>query len=523
MATKTEPRKTVRCAIYTRKSTEEGLEQEFNSLDAQRMAAEAFITSQVGEGWVCLAERYDDGGFTGGNIERPALQRLLTDVNAGQIDAVVVYKVDRLSRSLLDFARIMGVFEEHNVAFVSVTQSFNSANSMGRLTLNILLSFAQFEREVISERTRDKIHLARKQGKWSGGCQVIGYDVAPEGRKLVVNPHEAEQVRAIFALYLELGGLLRVIEELDKRGWTNKTWITRNGKLHQGKPFVKNILYWLLTNPIYTGKVRHHGVIYPGEHDAIVDEETFAKVQRMLARNGRSGGEADQQYGFHSSAILSGLLRCKACDCGMVNSHSQKHNRRYRYYLCHNAQSRGWKHCPRPTLPAAEIERFVIAEIRAIGRDDGLIHEVVEQTGRIREKQLDEFTGCERLLKQELTSYRRQEQGFVARSHEPGAASSLTAIRERISQIERELAEVHGKLTSLRASTLAEEDIAQACRLFDPVWDTLTSREQHRILRLLIQRVDYDAKEETISITFHPTGIKTLNAEQDRELQKEAS
>jgi DNA invertase Pin-like site-specific DNA recombinase len=308
-------RNAVRCAVYTRKSTDEGLEQDFNSLDAQRLAGENFIASQAGEGWTCLPERYDDGGYTGGNTDRPALQRLLDDVKAGNIDCVVVYKVDRLSRSLLDFARIMGVFEEHGVAFVSVTQSFNSANSMGRLTLNILLSFAQFEREVISERTRDKISMARKKGKWSGGCQVLGYDVAPEGGRIVINDAEAEQVRSIYALYLERGGLLSVIEELDRRGWTNKTWVTRAGKLHRGKPFTKNVLHGLLTNPIYIGKVRHHGKVYEGEHEAIVEEETFGCVQRKLARQGP--GVNNRGRRFRGQGILQGILRCKTCDCGM--------------------------------------------------------------------------------------------------------------------------------------------------------------------------------------------------------------
>ena len=507
--TKEQP--TIRCAIYTRKSTEEGLEQEFNSLDAQRLAAENYIASQVGEGWVGLPTRYDDGGYTGGNTERPALQRLLADVRAGQIDCVLVYKVDRLSRSLLDFARIMDVFETHHAAFVSVTQSFNSANSMGRLTLNILLSFAQFEREVISERTRDKIHLARQQGKWSGGCQVLGYDVAPGGGRLVVNAAEAEQVRRIFALYLELGGLLRVIEELDRRGWTNKTWVTRDGKLHQGQPFVKNILYALLSNPLYTGQVRHHGKVYPGPHEAIIADETFAGVQQMLARHGRNGGDADTRQ--RGPAILHGLLRCRACHCGMVNSHSQKGGRRYRYYLCHHAQSRGWRHCPRPTLPAAEIERFVLEEIRAIGQDPALVREVVKETRRLRERETGELATRERLLRQELGNYQRQALALAAKPDNPATVAGLAAVQERVGQLDREAAAVRTQLAELRAATLDETELVAACHRFDPLWDTLTSREQHRLLRLLIERVEYDAAQGSIAITFHPTGIKALNAE----------
>lgn len=227
---KTESKKTIRCAIYTRKSTDEGLEQEFNSLDAQREAAEAYIASQRHEGWLCLPEHFDDGGFSGGNLERPALRSLMARIEAGEVDAVVVYKVDRLSRSLLDFTRIMEVLDKRGVSFVSVTQQFNTTNSMGRLTLNILLSFAQFEREIISERTRDKMSAARKKGKWIGGKPFLGYDIAPEGRSLIVNEVEAERVRAIFQLYLEIQSLSLTVEKLNRRGWTMKRWTTQKGK-----------------------------------------------------------------------------------------------------------------------------------------------------------------------------------------------------------------------------------------------------------------------------------------------------
>src|SRR5690242_484799 len=238
----------VRCAVYTRKSTEEGLEQEFSSLDAQREAAEAYVRSQAGEGWALLPERYDDGGFTGGNMDRPALRRLLADIEAGKIDAVIVYKVDRLSRSLLDFARLMELFERHRVSFVSITQQFNSATSMGRLVLNVLLSFAQFEREIIAERTRDKIAATRRKGKWAGGRPLLGYDVDPRGGRLLVNVEEAQRVRAIFGLYLEHGGLLPVVQELERRGWANKRWQTKKGQQRGGRPFTKTSLHRLLTN-----------------------------------------------------------------------------------------------------------------------------------------------------------------------------------------------------------------------------------------------------------------------------------
>jgi site-specific DNA recombinase len=321
---------TMRCGVYMRKSTEEGLEQEFNSLDAQRESAEAYVASQAHEGWICLPEHHDDGGFTGGNMDRPALRRLLADIEAGKIDCVVVYKVDRLSRSLLDFARMMETFDQHQISFVSVTQQFNTATSMGRLVLNVLLSFAQFECEIISERTRDKIAAARRRGKWIGGHLVPGFDVDPHGYKLVVNEEEAMRVRAIFELYLHYQALLPVVQELERRGWLTKRWTTRKGQERGGRPFTKTSLHKLLINIAYVGKVSYKGEIHEGEHVAIVDESTWQRVQALLQRNGRSGGgPVRNQFG----ALLKGILRCVPCGSSMTPAHNTKNStKRYRYY-----------------------------------------------------------------------------------------------------------------------------------------------------------------------------------------------
>src|SRR5688572_13441462 len=270
--------KIVRCAIYTRKSTEEGLQQEFNSLDAQREASEAFVASQKNEGWQVITDHFDDGGYTGGNMDRPALKRLLEAVEARSVDCIVVYKVDRLSRSLLDFARIIEVFDKNGVSFVAVTQQFNTTSSLGRLTLNILLSFAQFEREIISERTRDKMSAARRKGKWIGGHPILGYDIDTKGGRLLVNPDEAHQVRTIYDQYLELGAMLPVLQDLDRRGWQTKRWTTEAGQMRGGKPFTKSLLYGLLTNAIYTGQVNHKGTLFPGEHEAIIERATWERA-----------------------------------------------------------------------------------------------------------------------------------------------------------------------------------------------------------------------------------------------------
>jgi len=280
-----EPRSApLRCVIYTRKSTEEGLDQEFNSLEAQREAAEAYVVSQREAGWILVAKRYDDGGYTGGNLERPALQQLLRDIAQGQIDCILIYKVDRLSRSLLDFARLMEIFERHRVSLVSVTQPLNTTTSLGRLTLNILLSFAQFEREMIADRTRDKMAAARRKGKWVGGTPVLGYDVAVSGGKLVVNPDEARRVQAIFSLYLERRSLDAVLVEMQARQWTTKRWTSREGKEHLGRTFTKSALKRLLRNVLYLGQVSQQGAIYAGEQPAIVEKGVWERVNEELAR-----------------------------------------------------------------------------------------------------------------------------------------------------------------------------------------------------------------------------------------------
>jgi len=303
----------VRCAIYTRKSTEEGLDQEFNSLQAQREAAQAYIASQQHAGWTQLPDRYDDGGYTGGNMDRPALAQLLRDIAAGRVNCVVVYKVDRLSRSLVDFAKMMELFEQHQVAFVSVTQQFNTATSMGRLVLHILLSFAQFEREIISERTRDKIAAVRRKGKWAGGMPLLGYDVEPRSSKLVVNATEARRVRAIFTLYLEHEGWLPVLAELQRRGWRNKRWRTRKGSWRGGKLFTRNTLRQLLSNVTYRGQIRYRQEVHPGEHAAIVDAALWEQVQaRLQDHRPRQGAR------LGNGALLQGRLRCAPCGCAMV-------------------------------------------------------------------------------------------------------------------------------------------------------------------------------------------------------------
>jgi len=366
-----------RCAVYCRVSTDEKLNMEYNSLDAQRDSCEAYITSQRAEGWLLLRDRYDDGGFSGGNLERPALKRLMADIEAGRVDCVVTYKLDRLSRSLTDFVRLMEVFDRYDVTFVSVTQAFNTTSSMGRLTLNILLSFAQFEREVISERIRDKFAASRARGMWMGGKVPLGYDV--QNRKLVVNPAEAATVRMIFERFADLRSGIKLIRELQQESVLTKT----------GKPLDKGYLYKLLSNRTYLGDAPHKGVIHRGEHQAIVSQELWDRVHAVLAEAPRArAGQSRNQ----TPALLKGLI-FGLDGRALSPSHTMRKGRQYRYYVAQAVQKGSLD--LRPDLvrriSAGEIEGAVMAQVRALLRQP----EIVVSTWRAARQEAPELTEAE--------------------------------------------------------------------------------------------------------------------------------
>jgi site-specific DNA recombinase len=339
----------VRCAIYTRKSTTEGLDTDYNTLDAQRDGCQHYIQSQAHLGWTVVERRYDDGGFTGGNLDRPALQRLLDDIDRGEVDVVVVYKVDRLSRSLLDFARLMERFEKRATGFVSISQHFDTSTSMGRLMLNVLLSFAQFEREIIAERTRDKVQAARRRGKWTGGTPVLGYAVDHVKHRLRVIDEEAKVVRLVFELYRRTRSLDAVAEALRSRRLKQKRYKTRKGLRRGGGEWTRNAVYTVLRNPLYVGKVRGQGeTLHPGEQAAILDEPTFTAAGASL--DARTTGRKRQPRS--DDYALAGILRCAPCEAPMAPCTVKGRNgRRYRYYRC-RAHQRHAKHCPTGLLPA---------------------------------------------------------------------------------------------------------------------------------------------------------------------------
>jgi site-specific DNA recombinase len=380
-ATVPAPRLKLRCAVYTRKSSEEGLEMAFSSLDAQREACEAYVASQRAEGWLLVADRYDDGGFSGGTLERPALKRLRTDIEAGKVDVVVVYKIDRLSRSLMDFSRLVEVFDQHKVTFVSVTQSFNTTTSMGRLTLNVLLSFAQFEREVIGERIRDKFAASRKRGMWMGGWAPLGYEV--QERKLVVNEVDAKLVRSIFQRFLKTGSATTLARELIAEDVRNK----------YGKLIDKGILYKMLSNPVYVGVAVHKGVSYPGEHVGIIDSKVWDKVQARFQENPRKRAAATRAQ---TPSLLKGII-FGPTGVAMSPTHTRKNGRLYRYYLSQTVLKQGAGDCPVARVPAAEIEKIVIDQVRVLL----LSPEIIVQTWRSARKSVKGLTesGVRKALK----------------------------------------------------------------------------------------------------------------------------
>ncbi len=365
----------VRCAVYTRKSSEEGLDMDFNSLDAQRESCEAYIVSQRAEGWTAVSDRYDDGGFSGGTLERPALKRLIAAVQAGKVDVIVVYKIDRLSRSMLDFLNLVELFERHGVTFVSVTQSFNTKDAMGRMALNILMTFAQFERELIGERIRDKVAASRKRGKWMGGWTPLGYEV--RDRKLLIQEVDAERVRAIFLRFVQLKSATLLAREL----------VAANERTRYGHLLDKGVLYKILHNRVYLGEAVHKGTSYPGEHEAIIERKLWDQVHAILKESPRKRANNSRAQ---TPALLKGLL-FGPDGAAMSPTHTRKSGRLYRYYISQTAMKQGRSDCPVKLVPAAELERIIIDQVRHLLQTP----EVIVQTWRALRKQSADISEAE--------------------------------------------------------------------------------------------------------------------------------
>lgn len=364
--------KTIRCAIYTRKSTDDGLDKEFNTLEAQREAGENYIRSQAYQGWEIIPTHYDDGGFSGGSLKRPALQQLLNDVEAGLIDMIVVYKIDRLTRSLVDFSKLVEVFDANNCSFVSVTQNFNTYDSMGRLTLNVLLSFAQFEREVITERIRDKVSASKKKGMWMGGILPLGYD--SYNKKLVINEDEAQIVRLAFEKYLVLRSEIAVAEWLNENGYTTMNKGNNNKFTHMR-------ISKMLKNVLYVGKIPHKENIYDGQHEAIISQEIFDEVQNIKSKN-RIGRLAPSRFIEHS--LLKGFIYCDCCQSAMVSTKSNKKNKVYEYYTSVRAVKEGFKNCHVGSIPAGEMDNFILQQMEVLIKSPKIIAGLINEAKIVR-------------------------------------------------------------------------------------------------------------------------------------------
>jgi site-specific DNA recombinase len=364
----------MRCAVYTRKSSEEGLDQEYNSIDAQRDAGHAYIASQRAEGWIAVADDYDDPAFSGGNMERPALKRLMADIEAGKIDVIVIYKIDRLTRSLADFSKMVEVFERQGVSFVSVTQQFNTTTSMGRLMLNVLLSFAQFEREVTGERIRDKIAASKRKGMWMGGIPPIGYDVA--NRRLIPNEAEAKTIAHIFQRFVELGSTTKLVKELRLDGVTSKAWTTQDGRVREGKPIDKGLIYKVLNNRTYLGELRHKELWYQAEHPPIITKSIWDDARAILSTNGRvraTTTRAKTQY------LLKGIVFGSDGRAMSPFQTAKQNGRRYRYYVPQRDIKEHAGASGLPRMPAAELESAVLEQLRGHLRSPDVVRDVLPQ------------------------------------------------------------------------------------------------------------------------------------------------
>jgi site-specific DNA recombinase len=498
--------KRLQCAIYTRKSTSENLEMAFNTLEAQREAAELYIRSQ---GWLLRPDRYDDGGFTGANMERPALQRLLQDIEDGKVECVVVYKVDRLSRSLLDFARLIEVFDRKGVTFVSTTQQFNTAQSLGRLVLNILLSFAQFEREMISERTRDKMSAARRRGKWTGGQPVLGYRVDHEHCRLEIVPEEAEQVRAIFQLYRCLHSVQQVAKKLRSLNWTTKVFTTEDGRSSGGKPWDPTSVHRLLKNALYTGKVTYQGKSYDGEHPSIIDTKTFEQVQALLA--GKSRGRGPHR-GRNPEYLLTGLLSCPGCGKPLTTTSGRGgkgSHKDYRYYVCRTRQSQGHEVCTGVRVPAAEIEQAVLGRLREICAEPETRADVATRMRAGHSLVSAELTAQRALVQREIDALTAEGRKLVAAIGEmQGTGGPL--VLARLSEIEADIARQQSKLDDVdrRMHGLAEatEHASTAVGLlesFDDVWNAMVPEERVDVVHLLVNSVRVDPAAGKLELHLH--------------------
>jgi len=503
----------VRCAIYTRKSTEDGLEQEFNTLDAQRESCENYINSQKSRGWDIIPTLYDDGGFTGANIERPAYSRLISDIKDNLVDMVVVYKVDRLSRSLGDFANIMELFDKNKVGFVSVTQYFDTSSSIGRMTLNILITFAQFEREMISERIRDKMSRSRQKGKYMGGQSVLGYDVVD--KKLIINEEEQYQINRIFEFYKNGKSINNIVKIINDYGWTTKQWITKRGHLTGGKAFKKQVLYTILKNPLYIGKIRHKNNIYEGEHKAIIPQKLFDDVQAKLKKNA-----TNLRTTFHSRTpyMLRGLLMCSSCGSKMILTYTKKKTKKYTYYTCLNAVKNGRSQCANKSVPTHKMDDFIVNHITQITSDPQFLNRFVNEYSNQRNNEIDNIVAELKGLTLKQASFQIERDGLI-QSNIKANDETFIMVQDHISKISSRIDYLNSKKIVLGSTDMNAGDITVILNQFFPIWDKLSPDEQNKILDKLFEQIFWDGESERLDFHYSPLGLQLLQ-NQNKEIHE---
>ena len=507
------------CAIYTRVSSDEQLTSDFTSLDSQREYSESYIKSQAALGWEIYPEKYDDPGYTGGNMERPGLQKLMNDVKRGKFNVIVIYKIDRLTRSLRDFSKLWEIFEKYNVSFVSVTQKFDTTISMGRLMLHILLSFAQFEREVNSERTRDKRAASAKRGKWLGGFPVLGYDVDHSNKKILVNQEEAKQVEDIFNTYLELKSTLETANQLNKKGISTKAWVTKRGRQLGGKPFCKNTVKYYLKNPLFIGKIRYKDKLYDGEHSAIINEELFNKVRDCLQRNRelKNSPYRTKRYDY----LLTGLVKCTYCGSSMFSGTSNSKGKTYLYYRCSKVSKNDHNACKYRHVPARELENVVVERIKYLSNSPDILKRMLKKAQdssntilpdlarELNSKiqlQLETRTDIDNYTKCITKKLRNEDDIQIMLSEKKVLMAKQAELEQAIQVLRFKKEEIENRITNV-------EVVQNNLKCFREVFNNLDYNKKRDLLKLMIKEIRWNGEKSEIEIDLYQlpdTGPSTI-------------
>lgn len=507
---------TLWCAVYTRKSTDENLDSGFTSLDSQREYCQAFIKSREPEGWRIYGENYDDPGFSGGNTDRPALKKLISDARMGRFQVVVCYKYDRLSRNTKDFLHILEIFDRYGIAFVSVTQPIDTGSSVGRLMRSILMDFSQFEREMISERTRDKLNAMARKGKRTGGCPILGYDIDPEKKQLAVNPEEAKQAREMFDIYNQTRSLSRTAKNLNEKGWTMKAWVSKKGVRKGGQKFNKANLWYLLQNPLYIGKITHRGEVLPGEHKPIIPEDLFEAVQKLLRANGNgtlSKHIPERKHHF----LLRGLVHCASCKTTMTPSSALpqkkgKHYGRFYYYKCLSVIKQDKSACKVRSVAAKALEEYVVKRLEVLSQNQDVVGQIVKESQTMTGQELHIKRDERKRLLAELGKVEIEARNLVSILAEEGPQSPMRPfVTEQLGTLEAKRQELNGRIAVLDVevrrleSRQVDADVVRRnLGNFLALFGKMTDAERQEIIGILVDKVVYNGENSRVQIALRP-------------------